>query len=657
MSDIPLLRSEPTTLYAPRSTHAFGSSHAFVIPLAPASDGEASARLPGCVHLAGAGEVRYELEAVLRVAHGAGAQSQNGGNIEEVREVQVVHLTPCAGDGDAAEGLGAPRPTVATRTMSKDGQTTRMRLLVANTRTHIGEALPVGVEIGAAPGEEAEPSSAGDADTTPAPDPRALRRVKLELYRRVRTPSLSPAEAGQSTSSSSVASAAPAPPAWTAHTFLLWRSGKSCRFSPRQPIRLMFHLPPHASVHPMVLPGAAARGAAEGGSGSGAGDTIACGEMTQETPYHEVTFFVRAIAGYATGDGPGRADVDLVLDQELEVLAPRWPLAGDAVPPDSAGTPPAHLAADAALAQQLSYDEDDLPDSAEARNEAYRRKGTDVVGAGGTYRPEFPDVVQGASSGSGSTPLRTPYHGATAGADPPPFSAEALPPPFAAVAGGSRDAAHEVHQDPPPLGAASGADLPTFQESQSHGPVQPTSRLDAVPQPQFTVVPATGELASWIEYDGYESFSQPPPPATASLGLSGSMDPPPAGEDVNAIVDSAVVRELLDAGPGTSGVEDRIRLMTELGLGDGTRVVDTREDMPPGIDEPSLPALPDMSRRHSMSQDADVGVDVAAIAARNGQAIGASPPSFAASERAEAGADHPPPLYSTSRADAPPSYR
>jgi hypothetical protein len=137
-----------------------------------------------------------------------------------------------------------------------------------------------------------------------------------------------------------------------------------------------------------------------------------------------------------------------------------------------------------------------------------------------------------------------------------------------------------VSQDAP---TPSSPGLPTFQESQSqvirdsappaHGPgtrVDPSSD----PAERFTVRPATGELANWIEYDGYESFSQPPPPAAASLGLSSSIDLPPPGED--QAVDSPLVRNLLGdaANSSVTGVDDRMRLMTELGLGEGTRVID-----------------------------------------------------------------------------------
>lgn len=79
------------------------------------------------------------------------------------------------------------------------------------------------------------------------------------------------------------------------------------------------------------------------------------------------------------------------------------------------------------------------------------------------------------------------------------------------------------------------------------------------------------------QYDGYETFSLAPPPLDASYGASGSMDPPqPEDEDSGAnanLVGGMVARLGLESG-GVGGVGGGMALMEQLGLGEGTRVVD-----------------------------------------------------------------------------------
>jgi hypothetical protein len=75
------------------------------------------------------------------------------------------------------------------------------------------------------------------------------------------------------------------------------------------------------------------------------------------------------------------------------------------------------------------------------------------------------------------------------------------------------------------------------------------------------------------QYDGYETFSVAPPPAAVSYGVDSSMDPPQEGdEDVN-VVGGMVARLGLGEGGGVRpGAQ--AELMEQLGLGEGTRVVD-----------------------------------------------------------------------------------
>ena len=142
------------------------------------------------------------------------------------------------------------------------------------------------------------------------------------------------------------------------------------------------------------------------------------------------------------------------------------------------------------------------------------------------------------------------------------------------------------------------------------------------------------------------------------------MDPPQDGdEDVN-VVGGMMGRLGIEGGQGVnpSGRE----LMESLGLGEGTRVVDLQarphhlmpipclsnlqDDLPPGIDEPSLPALPDFSAHQPRRMSSYPAVPHSPTAhihrrASNpppaadqvaGMANQPPPPSFAASEAAVA---------------------
>lgn len=95
------------------------------------------------------------------------------------------------------------------------------------------------------------------------------------------------------------------------------------------------------------------------------------------------------------------------------------------------------------------------------------------------------------------------------------------------------------------------------------------------------------------------------------------MDPPQPGEDEAdglQVVGGMVARLGLNLNlPQSNGRE----LIERLGLGEGTRVVDLQDDLPPGIDEPSLPALPGFGERRRRES-------------------GVLPPSFADSEAAQA---------------------
>jgi hypothetical protein len=263
----------------------------------------------------------------------------------------------------------------------------------------------------------------------------------------------------------------------------------------------------------------------------------------------------------------------------------------------------------------------------EDAREAYRRKGRDVVGASGTTRVDRGD----------------------------------LPPPFTAGPSGTTDGTDSATETSE--GTTDGA-LPSFTESEAEmrsgrAPLLSLAVPSQVLQPVAyeenpTPAPVPGELSTWVEYDGYERFSAPPPPAAASFGVASSMDPPREGDEDGDVVGSIVARLGLPSGSAPNPAE----LMEQLGLGLGTRVVDLVDDLPPGIDEPSLPALPGFAHPSPPATQHQ-------LHPRQIPADHEHPPSFDASEAAEAvggvarsrvGSMGSPALANLEDSDAPPGY-
>lgn len=122
-----------------------------------------------------------------------------------------------------------------------------------------------------------------------------------------------------------------------------------------------------------------------------------------------------------------------------------------------------------------------------------------------------------------------------------------------------------------------------------------------------------------------------PPPAAASFGLPGIMDPPGDEAPNAAVVGDIAARLGLGGAPS-----DPAALMEQLGLAHG-RVVDLQDDLPPGIDEPSLPALPGFggNSRGFAQEEYPRFMDPFAERATHAHVLD-HPPSFDASEAAEA---------------------
>lgn len=480
-------------LRASKEPSSSAHSFPFSIPL--------SLDAPCCLHLedSDGGELRWELE--VRV-------SQVGAS--EVCETHLLHLLPydlTPGPSNSGVSTRITEEAVASRMFSEGQSGFEVRLVMAHGSIRSGQSsLRLGVEI----------RKTGDRNVV-ASKLRAIRRVKVEWWRVVEL-------VGSQGSSSQQGSTGN-------KRTLLYHSGKGCRFSESQPVRLLFEVPPIS--------------------------TTTCGFITQTTVYHSVRFFVRAIVGFAGNDNE-----DVVVEKELVVEKPLWT---GAIEIESEPIDPSLL-------------EEANPVDDEIRHQAYRLKGLDIVGEQGTYRhstdPELPSF------------------------------------------GGSSNAA---------AGPSTESGLPTFTESQRLSTAQGAASSSS------PTAYLSGELATWVECDGYETFSEPPPSAMASVGASGSMDLPSNGR------------------PDAS---EQLRLVEALGLGQGTRVIDTEEDMPPSIDEPSLPALPNAilphhhvsahPRRYStlppeveaVTVDAAAAAPVARSSTRSNTISGA-PPTFAASEAAE----------------------
>ncbi|WWD17710.1 hypothetical protein CI109_102151 [Kwoniella shandongensis] len=549
-------------------TAPFPSSQRFSIPLPsslelPSTTPSVAVQypVPGTLNLTAydKGEVRWGIRVELVLPSGQKV-------VEDMRiegtpqDVGCSSLSPAFG---RVNGEGAPPPPQEVEEkVEKDGGVAR--LLVDQATPRLGELLRLGVEI--KPQEKRKKT--GVAGLSSQPDPaetlRPLRRVRVELFRRVTIHS-DTSEASSSSTSDSEDSLSS-----SEYLTLLHASGKSLRYpgSGRNhpPVRVLFTVPT---------------------AQLGAVAEQTWGEINMTTVYHSVSFFLRVTIGFGIEAGRDwtiqreivirprlwREPTEVVIERGLE---PAPGSGGVEMVVDGSGVG----AVDGELATERYYKSDE-----EMAREAYRHKGRDVVGQSGTFRA-------GESAGR----------------------ADDLPPPFdGATPNGETSAAG-------PSTSASG--LPTFLESEEQ------MRAGEAPLPTELVrserlVPVAfeeqidgdgegfdrstwvgrrgslgGELGTWVEYDGYETFSVAPPSMSASFGVGGSMDPPQEGDIEGASVVGGMVARLgmgLEGGRGMEGLE----LMEHLGLGEGTRVVDLQDDLPPGIDEPSLPALPSFDQSHS----------------------------------------------------------
>ncbi|TXT04383.1 hypothetical protein VHUM_04150 [Vanrija humicola] len=572
--------AEPQAGTSVQTETAFPTSLRFALPL-PAALADGSP-LPGTLNLGAGGEVRWEVQVRLALL-----------SDEVITERVTVEGTP----PDVCTDQTEEEPLEAESVLERDG--VRVRLVLACSRPRLGTPLRVGVEVRPKKSEKRTAVAGLAAQPNAAETLRPLRRMRLELIRSVDIiPGPEDSAAGTTNS----------PTKTHIHTTVLHASGKSLRYpgANAPPLRLLFTLPT-AQLHP----GAIATG----------------GETTTRTPYHAVRFKVRATLGFGVHEQPGPSRVqdergDWAVEQEITIRPATW-------------QEPRAVVIERGLQPELGTgDAGELELVDEDEREAYRRKGRDVVGATGTTRVDGP---------SGTVD------------EPPSFG--------------------EATEEPGPSGTQSHAggdddnSLPTFTESEAQMRSGAVPLLNhAVPSERLVPVSFTpddgiadvraaqrrssfsGELGTWIEvsggvetvltikYDGYETFSVAPPPAAASYGLVGSMDPPREGDDEAHVVGDMAARLGIEVGHAPAHPAE---LLEQLGL--NTRVVDMQDDMPPGIDEPSLPALPGFGG--SAPPVRNFAAPFVAPAFRSpftttrdndSEAEGDHPPSFAASEAAEA---------------------
>ncbi|WRT64318.1 uncharacterized protein IL334_001250 [Kwoniella shivajii] len=571
----------------------FPTSHRFSIPLPSkldTSDSNSQSPLPGTLNLSSydKGEIRYALTVQLALPDG-----------QVINEEIKIEGTPQRTEIYASEenNDGAAEVKEVEEKLEKDG--VLARLLIDQDQPRLGELLRLGVEI-----RPVERKKTGVIGLSSQPNPidtlRPLRRVRVELFRKV---IINPNQNQHSSSSSSTSNQASSSTITSTsrqngsdnrqeHLTLLHASGKSLRYpgSGRKypPLRVLFTIP-------TLQVGVVAE--------------QIWGEITSSVPYHITSFFIRVTIGF----GDVSASKDWNLTKSLVIRPKKWrepreividrgmePYLGtDGVssPNIGVGTSDEQGGDGGSMDRQGSWSEEDY------RKEAYRQKGRDVVGSSGTFRNAYEDQD----------------------------NINDLPPPFESHQSSSNgQAGPSSSSSTITPGPSRTGELPSFLESEEqartgeipilNGTVK-SERLvpvnferDSAVVEQQEETPEFdrnnwvgrrgslgGELGTWVEYDGYETFSVAPPSMDASYGAGGSMDPPQEGDDSSVnLVGGMVARLGLEGeGVGMQGLE----LMEHLGLGEGTRIVDLQDDLPPGIDEPSLPALPDFhSHSHSLSQ-------------------------------------------------------
>lgn len=336
---LPIRTFDVQTIYPPSLTTSsssrpnFPSINRFKIALPPTGP------VPGTLNLSSSnrGEVRWALTVTLTLTSGS-----------VVTETVPVDGTPTEVDpaGDVTLGADDESAKEVEEVLEKSG--VRCRMLLDTARPRLGSLLRLGVEV--RPMERRKTGVAGlSAQPNPAHTLRPLRRVRVEMFRRVRLPA-------QNASASSSSSATPQD--GPQHLSLLYASGKSLRYPGTSttipPLRVLFTLPTRQL-------------------GSVADNTW--GEITQSTPYHNVSFFIRATIGFGGGEAGPTEENAWTMERDIELRPKKW-------------KEPRQVLLVRGQAPALGHqgDSDGAGMTDEEIQQAYRIKGMDIVGNEGTHR-------------------------------------------------------------------------------------------------------------------------------------------------------------------------------------------------------------------------------------------------------------------------------
>lgn len=336
-------------------------------------------------------------------------------------------------------------------------------------------------------------------------------------------------------------------------TTSLHSTGKGLRYPGKdKPLRVLFHLP---TSHASALQGVR-------------------DEVTANTAYHRISFSIRAQLGFAqnaaASGAPGGASAVAGPSTQLQTLQEDWNVELPLTIRPAAWREPATVVIERGLQPELGAA--DPSGSSDAR-EAYRRKGLDVVGESGTTRAGEADL-------------------------PPPFEGDAGPSTLPSFT--ESEAAARAGCAPLAPGVASARLVPVDFAPDSAVPPSVLAAAAEASASEPEPARSGGELDAWVEYDGYETFSEAPPPAAASFGVESAMDPPRDGDDLRP---TTVVEDMAARLGLSTEVRSPAQLMQQLGL--EQRVIDMHDDLPPGIDEPSLPALPGFGFARGRGQQYD----------------------------------------------------
>ncbi|KAL7413335.1 hypothetical protein BDY24DRAFT_65622 [Mrakia frigida] len=532
--------------------------------------------LPQCLHQSTM-NLTYHLTATLTVASSSSESSPSPTSSLPLPrqpstthvETMEIHLCP---SGPSIEEIEEGDVHPALVEIPLPISSTPVKVGFAKTRVRKSETIGVWVEI-------------------PVPQPGtlergiSLRNVRAEMHRVV---SVEGAEKASTSSSNSNGRSLGV--ASSSASTLLTSTGASCRFSPISPIRLRL------SLHPPLSPSSAYQ--------------LSCGHLSQSTrnlvgrddgKALETRFFVKVFIGLAPEEVEIEKEIEVLGDLDLE----------DDTSVDGGESLEEEDASESTEVPPPVPPEPSFPPSKERRweGETFRASSSGSVGegasgSGGDPPPfvasdPFPSVVgsnppsihlnldtltSSASPPSDSPPPMSPINNElTSPSQPPPFSE--LPPPPPSFQPLTSHHHHRSPSAPPPTFLESeassssssisslnlGPPIPPFPFNTQPSSVarssavvlrpSPLNAPSALPppihQPESSTSTNPASLPpSWIEYDGYEQFSDPPPPLSISFSTTSSVDPPREGEISSLAVEQMeeMIHSLtIESGAGTGG--------------------------------------------------------------------------------------------------------